>query len=77
MTVIEEFSLNEFDHYVAGVLGRKLAARRRAEHTFNIFNVVLDPDAGLATVQDELDPDRSEVVALTEFARMVEERSQE
>lgn len=77
MTVISEFFLNEFNDYVAGVLRRELSARRHAELTFNIFNVLLDPEAGLATVQDELDPDRSEVVDLAEFARMVEERSQE
>lgn len=77
MTVIAEFFLNEFNDYVAGVLRREFAAHRHAELTFNIFNVVLDPDAGLATVQDELDPDRIEVLDLAEFARMVEERSQE
>lgn len=77
MTVIAEFFLNEFNDYVGGVLRRELSARRHAELTFNIFNVMLDPEAGLATVQDELDPDRSQVVELAEFARMVEERSQE
>lgn len=77
MTVISEFFLNEFNDYVAGVLRREFSAGRHAALTFNIFNVVLDPEAGLATVQDELDPDRSEVVDLAEFARMVEERSQE
>ena len=68
--------LNEFNDYVAGVLRRELSARRHAELTFNIFNVRLDPEAGLATVQDELDRDRSEAVDLSEFARMVEERTQ-
>jgi len=77
MTVVSEFFLNEFNDYVAGVLRRELSARRHAELTFNIFNVLLDPDAGLATVQDELDPARSEVVDLAEFARLVEVRSQE
>lgn len=77
MTVISEFFLNEFNDYVAGVLRRELSARRHTELTFNIFNVLLDPEAGLATVQDELEPDRSEVIDLSEFARMVEERSQE
>lgn len=77
MTVISEFFLNEFNDYVAGVLRRELSAGRHAELTFNIFNVLLDPEAGLATVQDELDPDRSEVVDLAEFARMVEERPKE
>lgn len=73
MAVISEFFLNEFNDYVASVLRRELAARRHAELTFNIFNVQLDPEAGLATVQDELDPERSEVISLAELARMVEE----
>lgn len=76
MTVISEFFLNEFNDYVAGVLRRELSARRHAELTFNIFNVLLDPEAGQATVQDELDPDRSDVIDLAEFTRMVEERSE-
>ena len=56
MSVISEFFLNEFNEYVGGVLRRELAARRHAELTFNLFDVVLDPDCEVATVQDVLIP---------------------
>lgn len=73
--LITEFFLTEFNDYVAAVLRRELSAHRRAELTFNIFDVRLDPDARLATVMDVLDPDRSQEIDLSEFARMVGERS--
>ncbi len=75
MAVVAEFFLNEFNDYVASVLRHELSTGRSVELTFNVFNVRLDPQAGLAVVQDELDPERCETVDLTEFASMVEERA--
>jgi hypothetical protein len=39
--------------------------------TFNTFNVLLDADARLATVEDELDVERAESVALDAFAEVL------
>lgn len=73
VSVVSEFFLNEFDAYVRDALRRALAAGRPAYLTLSIFNVRLDPEAALATIEDELDPDPEETVNLAEFARMVEE----
>lgn len=75
MTVISDFLSIEFDKYVADDVRREVAARRYAELSYNRFIVRLDPEAGLATVFDDLDPDRFEVIDLDEFARLVEEHS--
>ncbi|GAA0638104.1 hypothetical protein GCM10009547_48120 [Sporichthya brevicatena] len=75
MTVVTEFFQNEFNEHVASVLRRELDAGRQVELTFNVFNVRLDPQMGVVTVQDELDPNRCEALDLAEFAGMVEERS--
>jgi len=77
MSVVSEFFLNEINGYVRDVLRRELATDRPAYLTFNIFNVRLDPDAELATIKDELDPDRAATVNLSEFAQMIEEHSGE
>lgn len=73
MSVIKGFFANEFDEYVRDRVRRELDAGRYAHLTFNIFNVLLDPEAGAATVEDVLDPDRAETVSLEEFTRMIEE----
>lgn len=73
MSVLTEFFANEFDDYVRDRVYQEVHAGRQACLTFNIFNVLLDPEAGVATVEDVLDPDRTETVNLDEFARMIEE----
>jgi hypothetical protein len=77
MTVVSEFFLNEFNEHVREVLRRELASGRHSYLTFNVFNVRLDPEAGFVTVEDELDPNRREVVDLAEFARLIKEHSLE
>ncbi|MCP4655139.1 MAG: hypothetical protein GY856_06935 [bacterium] len=73
MSVLTEFFANEFDDYVRDRVRQELHAGRHAYFTFNIFNVRLDPEAAVATVEDVLDPDRTETVNLDEFTRMIEE----
>jgi len=75
MTVLSDFFLNEFNEHVQDVLRRELASGRHSYLTFNVFNVRLDPDAGFTTVEDELDPARTEAVDLSEFAQLIEEHS--
>lgn len=73
MSVLTEFFTNEFDAYVRDRLRQAVDEGRHACLTFNIFNVLLDPEAGLATIEDVLEPDRVETVNLDDFARMIEE----
>lgn len=51
------------------------AAGRSGERyfTFNRFNVRLDLDAGVATIEDELDPDIELVLPMGEFMQRVRE----
>lgn len=72
-SVLTEFLENELDDYVRERVRQEVRAGRHAYLTFNIFNVLLDPEEGVATVEDVLDPDRTETLALDDFARMVEE----
>lgn len=73
MSVLTAFFVNEFNKHVRDVLRREFASAQPSYLTFNVFNVRLDPEAGLVTVEDELDPDRVETIDLKDFARMVEE----
>jgi hypothetical protein len=72
MSVVTEFLENEFNAYVREVLLRELDAERSAYLTFNIFNVRIDPELALVTIEDELDPDREESLGVAEFRAMVE-----
>lgn len=72
MSVVTEFLENELDEYVREVLLRELDAGHAAYLTFNIFNVRIDPDLALVTIEDELDPDREESLEVAEFRSMVE-----
>jgi hypothetical protein len=74
MSVVAEFFEHEFNEHVRTVLERELDTGRPAYLTFNIFNVRLDPDAGTATVEDELDPDREETLPITAFARRIQDQ---
>jgi len=73
MSVLTEFLANEFDDHVRDCILKEVHAGRHAYLTFNIFNVLLDPEAGVATVEDVLDPDRRASVKLDEFIGMIEE----
>jgi hypothetical protein len=75
MSVVDEFLQHEFDEFVLGALRQDMSSRLHAYHTFNVFNVKIDPDARLVTVQDVLDPTREQVIDLDEFARLIEGHS--
>jgi hypothetical protein len=74
---VTAFFRAEFDETVAAALRRDLPSGRRAYHTFNVFNVRIDPDARVVTVEDVLDPDREEGIDFAEFTRLLDEYSPE
>jgi hypothetical protein len=65
----DRFFAEEADEYVQGVLDRELESRVSGSRyfTFNVFNVRLDFDEGVATIEDELDPASSESLSLEEL----------
>lgn len=68
---LEDFLIHEANDFVRSeLLGAidRLATGQRY-FTFNTFNVMLDADAQIATVEDELDIERSETAPLVEFVR--------
>lgn len=72
--LIARFFDDEVDeHVIALILG---AARTRTAgleyFTFNVFNVRLDFDTRVATVEDELNPTSDESMALEAFIELVE-----
>lgn len=70
---LQDFMTHEADRRVRSELLSAmdaLAAGRRY-FTYNTFNVLLDGQTQLATVEDELDVDRAETVSLETFAEML------
>jgi hypothetical protein len=59
MSLIDEFLADECNPHVVGVIRNELANRPGGEAylTFNRFNLRLDVDNGIATIEDDLDPD--------------------
>lgn len=77
MSVLADFFQNEFDGSVQQILVQKLSTGRAAYLTFNIFNVRIDPDVETVTIDDVLDPERSEKVDLPTFRQLVAQGSME
>lgn len=59
MPLVDEFLADECNPHVVGVIRKEVASRRSGEAylTFNRFNLRLDIDRGIATIEDDLDPD--------------------
>lgn len=70
---IESFLIHEADDFVRSQLlstiGELVTGQRY--FTYNTFNVLLDADTQLATVDDELDVEQSDTVALAAFAALL------
>lgn len=69
---LQDFLNHEADEFVrAELLGAIDQLVGQRYFTYNTFNVLLDADTQLATVEDELDVERSEMVPLTTFADLL------
>jgi hypothetical protein len=68
--VADRFFDEEANEHVRRVLTDEIGSRTAGSRyfTFNIFNVRIDVDAGVVTIEDELDPTCDESVSLEEFA---------
>jgi len=74
LSPLQDFLNHDADDFVRSELLSaidQLDAGQRRYFTYNTFNVLLDADTQLATVEDELDVDRSETVALGAFADLL------
>jgi hypothetical protein len=56
-SLLEQFLTEECDSHVAQRIRDEAGAAGVRYLTFNRFNVRLDVNAGIATIEDELDPD--------------------
>ena len=66
--LLEEFLAEECTDDVVGLLRDEAKASGGEKYfTFNRFNVRLDLDEGMATIEDELDPDAEVSLPLAEF----------
>jgi hypothetical protein len=73
-SLLDAFLVEECTPHIVAVL--RESAQEQSGHryfTFNRFNVRLDLDAGVVTIEDELDPDVELALPLDEFMRRVEE----
>jgi len=69
--LVDRFFAEEADDHVKSMLGRELRSRQSGSRyfTFNVFNVRLDFNKRVATVEDELDPPSSESLSLDDFQK--------
>jgi hypothetical protein len=71
-SLLEEFLAEECTPHVVGVLIEAAEGQSGERYfTFNRFNVRLDIDAGVATIEDELDPDIEFALPIDEFIQRV------
>ncbi len=70
---LHDFLIHEADEFVRaellGVISQLEVGQRY--FTYNTFNVLLDADTQVATIEDELDIERSESVSLVAFADLL------
>ena len=68
--VVDRFFTDEADEHVRRVLADEIQTRSAGSRyfTFNVFNVRIDVDRSVVTIEDELDPAREESVPLEEFS---------
>ena len=73
-SLLEEFLVEECTPHVVDVLSDAAEGQSGERYfTFNRFNVRLDLDAGVATIEDELDPDIELALPVDEFMQRVRE----
>ena len=70
-SVVERFFDVEANEHVRRVLTTELSSRTTGSRylTFNVFNVRLDFDVGVATFEDELDPATTKSLPLADLRR--------
>lgn len=74
--LIDRFFAEEFNDHVRAVVEEAVAEEVGARYlTFNVFNVAIDLDGGLVTVEDELDASAECTVSLASFLERVREGS--
>lgn len=74
--LIDRFFAEEFNDHVRAVVEEAAAEGVGARYlTFNVFNVAMDLDSGLVTVEDELDASAECTVSLALFLERVREGS--
>jgi hypothetical protein len=68
--ILDQFLSHDADEHVRRVLADEIKTRAAGSRnfTFNVFNVRIDVEHGVVTIEDELDPSREESVPLDEFA---------
>lgn len=71
-SVVEDLLRYELFEETRSILREALLGGTSCYLVLNAFNVRIDVDEGTVVVEDELDPDREEQVALEVFARLVE-----
>ncbi len=74
--LIDRFFAEEFNDHVRVVVEEAAAREAGACYlTFNVFNVAIDLDSGLVTVEDELDASAECTVSLASFLERIREGS--
>jgi hypothetical protein len=67
-SLLEDFLTEECTDHVVSLLREEAKASSGEKYlTFNRFNVRLDLDARIATIEDELDPDEEVSLPLSQF----------
>ena len=71
----DRFFAEEANEHVKGVFGQELRSRINGSRyfTFNVFNVRLNFDEDVATIEDELDVASAESLSLDELRRRLSE----
>jgi hypothetical protein len=74
-SLLNQFYTEECNTYVQRIILREITERSSGKRyfTFNRFNALLDVDAGVACVEDELDAGASESVSIDELAKRLSE----
>lgn len=66
-SLLDQFLAEECNAYVVQRIREEAAAAGERYLIFNRFNVRLDLDAGVATIEDEIDPDAETSLPVTEL----------
>jgi hypothetical protein len=67
--VADRFFTEEANEHVRRMLADEIQSRTTGSRyfTFNVFNVRIDVDRNVATIEDELDPASEESIPLADF----------
>jgi len=71
--LVEQFLANEATPYVVDTLLAAISDPRNGPRyfTFNAFNVSIDFDGDLATIEDEFDPDVASILPLADLRSLL------